>query len=136
MTKESGAKGASRAWKRRTVATTVLGVGCLAPVTLGHIEIVQRPQAPQKSVRLDIPLPPEQTFVFDPGDDRHANFRKAERPQPLEAIDAIEASAPPARVPQAKTPRSMELDPPLVSAYARAVDPAYPTGVVDPAAGL
>lgn len=136
MTKESGANGASRAWKRRTVAATVLGVGCLAPATLGRIDIVQRPRAPQKSVRLDIPLPPEQTFVFDPEDSKHAEFAKPERPQPLDATAAIETAAPQAQAQRAEPPRSMQLDPPLVSAYARAVDPVYPTGVVDPAAGL
>ncbi|MCC0006041.1 MAG: lytic transglycosylase domain-containing protein [Methylobacteriaceae bacterium] len=137
MTKDSGAQNrAQHSWKRKTVGATVLAAGCLAPVTLGHIDLIQRLRpSPAQSVRLEIPLPPEQTFVFDPQDDRHAEFAQRERPQPLETTASADATAAIARAaPQA--PRSMQLDPPLVSAYARAVDPVYPTGVVDPAAGL
>ena len=137
MTKESGAKaGALRARNRNAVAMMALAAGCLAPATLGHIDLVQRPVGARLAV--DIPLPPENTFVFDLGDDRHADFSRSaslqpdsrpERPQPLDATAAIETAAP-------RAVRRTSLDPPLVSAYARAVDPAYPTGVVDPAAGL
>lgn len=138
MTKKSEARaGASRAWKRKAVAATVVAAGCLAPATIRHIDLVQRPASARQAV--EIPLPPENTFVFDLGDDRHADFTPSaslksasltpERPQPLDATAAIETAAPAA-------PRRTSLDPPLVSAYARAVDPAYPNGVVDPAAGL
>lgn len=133
MTQGSVAGGASRAWKRRTVAATFLGVGCFAPVTLGHIPLLQHAALPKQGEQALAPrLPaaaPSDAFLFDPQDQQHASFAKPDRPQPLDAVGAIEAAAPPVK-------RGMSLDPPLVSAYARAVDPAYPSGVVDPAEGL
>ncbi len=130
MTMQSGAEKASRAWPRRTVALTVVGLGCLAPVTLGRLPPVQHASAPAPARQAAQSSAPEtQAFLFDPQDQNHAAFAKADRPQPLDATAAIEAAAPQPR-------RGMALDPPLVSAYAKAVDPAYPNGVVDPAQGL
>ena len=128
MTKEAGAAKASNAWKRKAVAATVLAAGCLAPMTLGHLPPAQRAVA-RVAPDHPPPPPPESAFVFDPQDQNHASIAAPERPRPLDATAAIAAVAPQAA-------RGMSLDPPLVSAYARAVDPAYPTGVVDPADGL
>lgn len=130
MTKESEAdRAAPSAWRSRAVAATVVAAGCLAPVTLGHIPLVRPAHAPK--LAFDIPLPPGADIVleFDLQGDRRAELDKSERQQPSDATTAIETAAP-------RAPRRTQLDPPLVSAYARAVDPAYPTGVVDPAAGL
>ena len=129
MTKEAGAARASNAWKRRTVAATVLAAGCLAPIAVSHKPVARHAAAPGPA--LDIPLPPahEASFVFDPQDQRHASFVPPARPQPLDASTAIAAVAPQAA-------RGISLDAPAVSSYARAVDPAYPSGLVDPADGL
>ncbi len=130
MTQESGVKtGAPRAWKRKTLAVTLAAAGCLAPATLGRLPFAQRPIAAKPAPEPALPSPPETAFVFDPQDQTHASFGRPERPRPLDASIAIDMAAPLA-------PRRTPLDPPPVSAYARAVDPAYPNGVVDPADGL
>ncbi len=133
MTKDSPKRsGVSPVWKRRAVAASVFAAGCLAPVTLGHIHLVQRSAVLKPPLDAPTPAPADNTFVFDPQDRSHANFDRAARPappQPLDATAAIETAAP-TRI------RRTPLDPPLVSAYARAVDPAYPNGIVDPVDGL
>ena len=134
MTTETGTKtGASRAWKRRTVAATVVAAGCLAPVTLGHIQLVQRGAVLKPPLDAPAPTPAENAFIFDPQDEKYARFGRDARPQPLDATAAIETAAPKG---DPRGDRRTPLDPPLVSAYARASDPAYPNGVVDPADGL
>ena len=107
----------------------MLAAGCLAPVTLSHIQLVQRQVGPRQALGPSLPVSPDGNFIFDPQDRIHAAVGQANRPQPLDATAAIDTAAP-------QVARRMQLDPPLTSAYARVSDPAYPSGIVDPAAGL
>ncbi len=132
MTKDPGSSEQwTGVWARRVFAASIVSVGCLTPVALGRLERDTPPtDEPQRAAQA---VPPSASFVFDPADARHANLGlpPPERPEPLDAAAAIDRTAP-----EAPKRRFTELDPPLVSAYARQPDPAYPEGVVDPAAGL